>query len=176
MPAPDVLDFSDRKVDGAYAVTEPSGATVAWIDVPFWSGSSFSAVTAAGEPLCEGRRSGFFSVTWQATDPGGRPLGSVRSAFFGSSKVVTLADGRTLTLRGQLFGREWSLQDAEGRDVLSSAPTSSAWSFRPDAWLVRCHDLSLSLAEVVAVVQLNRMIVKAARSSSASASSPGGGA
>ena len=42
----------------------------------------------------------------------------------------------------------------------------SGWLFRRDAWLVRSHDLSLSLAEVIAIVQLNRMMVKAARSSS----------
>lgn len=168
MTAPDVLDFADKKTDGAYAVTEPSGAPVAWLQVSSWTGASFSATTASGEPLCTGRRTGFFSVTWEAVDPGGRVLGSVRSAFWGNSKVVTLADGRTLTLRGQLFGRDWSLIDGSGRDVLSSTPTSSGWSFRPDAWLVRCHDLSLSLAEVVAVVQLNRMMVKSSRASASS--------
>lgn len=164
MVAPDVLDFADRRTDGAYEVTEPSGAVVARITVPLWTGSTFTAETAAGEPLCTGRRAGFFSVTWQATDPGGRFLGSVRSGFLGP-KVVTLADGRTLSLRGQLWGREWSLLDAEDRPVLSSTPTTGSWTFRPDAWLVRCHDLSLDLDEVVAVVQLNRMMVKAARSS-----------
>ena len=166
MTAPDVLDFADRKTDGTYDVTEPSGAVVARIHVPFWTGTTFSAETAAGEPLCTGRRTGFLSITWQAVDPAGRFLGSVRNGFWGSSKVVTLADGRALTLRGTFWGREWSLLDAEGRDVLSSTPTTGTFSFRPDAWLVRCHDLSLDLDEVVAVVQLNRMMVKAARSSS----------
>ncbi len=170
MSAPDVLAFDDTKTDGAYAVSEPSGAVAAWIRVP-WTGSSFSASTAAGEPLCTGRRAGFFSVSWEAVDPRGVTLSSVRSSFWGTGKTVTLADGRVLTLRGQLFGRDWSLLDAAGRDVVSSTPTTSSWSWRPDAWLVRCHDLSLSLAEVIAVVQLNRMMVKAARSSSSSSAS-----
>ena len=164
MVAPDVMAFADRKTDGAYDVTEPSGTVVARIHVPLWSGSSFTATTAAGEPLCAGRRAGLFTTTWQATDPAGRFLGSVRSGFL-SPKVVTLADGRTLSLRGELWRRDWSLLDVEGHPVLSSTPTTSSWSFRPDAWLVRCHDLSLDLDEVVAVVQLNRMMVKAARSS-----------
>ena len=164
MTAPDVLAFADNKSDGAYAVSEPSGSVVARIRVP-WTSSSFTAVTATGEPLCTGRRTGFFSSGWQAVDPAGRVLGSVRSSFWGASKIVTLADGRELTLRGQLFGRDWSLLDAEGHDILSSTPMVSGWSFRTDAWLVRSHDLSLSLAEVIAIVQLNRMMVKAARSS-----------
>ena len=167
MTAPDVLAFADTKTDGAYAVTEPSGATVAWIRTKVFTAVSFEATTAGGEPLCSGRRAGFLSSRWEATDPGGRLVASVRNSFTGTRKTVTLPDGRELALRGRMFTRDWALLDAQGRDVLSSTPSTGTWSFHPDAWVVRSHDATLDLAQVVGIVQLNRLMVKGGRSSTA---------
>ena len=168
MTAPDVLAFADRRTDGAYEVAEPSGAVVARIRVSLWSGSSFEATGATGEPLCTGRRRGLFSSWWDALDPAGRPLASLKSSFSGTTREVRLPDERVLTLRGQWFGRDWSLRDetaddGAGSDILSSVPSTSAWSFRPDAWVVRSHDMSLDLATVIGVVEVHRLMVKAAR-------------
>lgn len=168
MSVPDVLAFADRKVDGAYPVTEPSGRTVATIHVSFWSGTSFEAFGADGEPLCSGNRAGIWSSTFDAVDPRGSALVSVRNSFWGHTRTVTLPDGRQLTLEGRLFTRDWALRDAGGGAVLSSTPSSSSWSFSPDAWVVQSHDASLGLAEVVAIVALNRIIVKAARAAASS--------
>ncbi len=170
MTAPDVLAFSDRKVRGAFPVTEPSGAVVATIRVGFWSGTSFEAVGADGEPLCSGRRLGLLSNTWGVVDPRGSELASMRPSVWGTRKTVTLPAGRVLSVEGRVFSRDWALRDEQGDAVLTSTPTTAAWSFRPDAWVVRCHDASLDLAQVVAIVQLNRMVVKARRSASAAAS------
>lgn len=164
--APDVLAFADRRTDGSYAVTEPSGTTVARIEVSAWSGQKFQAFAADGEPLCSGRKRNLLSSWWDAVDPGGRPLASLRNSLTGTRKEVRLPDERVLTVRGQWFGRDWSMRDDSGRDVLTSEPTTSSWSFRPDAWVVRSHDASLDLAQVVGIVELNRLMVKAGRSSS----------
>lgn len=171
MTAPDVLAFADKSTGGAYDVTEPSGVVVARIRVSLWTGASFQATAANGEPLCSGRRTSFWANRWEAVDPTGRALGSVRNASWtGTRKAVTLADGRELSLAGNMWGREWALRDAEGHDILSSTPTTGTWTFHPDAWLVRSHDASLDLAQVVGVVQLNRMMVKAGRSARVAAS------
>lgn len=167
MSAPDVLAFADRKTDGAYAVTEPSGAVVALIRVKTFTMVSFTVTTAAGEPLCTGRRTGFWTSRWEATAPSGAVLCTLKGSGWGTGKTVTLGDGRALSLRGRLFARDWALLDDQGREVLSSTPSTSSWSFSPDAWVVRSHDTSLDLAQVVAIVQLNRMMVKGSRSSAA---------
>ncbi|TYL45515.1 hypothetical protein FXB39_17925 [Nocardioides sp. BGMRC 2183] len=165
--APDVLLFADRKVDGAYPVAEPSGTVVARIVVA-WTGTSFSATTGDGSPLCEGRRPHLFSQRWQAFDPGGRLIVTLKPSFTGVRKTVTLADGRVFDLHGQWWGRDWSLIGPDG-PALFSEPTSSSWSFWPDAWQVRCADASLDLAQVISIVALNRIVVKANRSAAASA-------
>lgn len=167
--APDVLAFADRKTNGAYAVTEPSGSVVALIQVNGWTGASFEAFRATGEPLCFGKRRGLFSGWWDARDPVDRPLASLKSSFTGTRKQVRLPDERVLTIEGRWFTRDWAMRDESGRDVLSSEPTTSAWSFRPDAWVVRSHDASLGLDAVVGIVELNRLMVKAARSSTSAA-------
>ncbi|WP_141014816.1 hypothetical protein [Nocardioides sambongensis] len=167
MSTPDVLLFADRKVEGAYPVAEPSGAIVARIQVP-WTGTSFTATTGQGEPLCSGRRPHMFSQRWQAFDHAGRLVAELKPSFTGIRKTVTLGDGRVLELHGRMMSRDWRMDGPRG-PVLSSEPTSSQWSFWPDAWQVRCHDVSLDLAQTVGIVALNRIMVKANRQSAGSA-------
>jgi hypothetical protein len=165
--APDVLAFADRKTDGAYAVTEPSGTVVALIRVNGWTGRSFEASRADGEPLCSGRSRGMFSTWWDVRGADDRLLASLKASFAGARKQVRLSDERALTIEGRWFTRDWAMRDESGGDVLSLEPTTGAWSFRPDAWVVRSHDASLGLDAVVGIVEVNRLMVKAARSSTA---------
>lgn len=165
MTAPDVLAFADKKREGAYDVNEPSGTVVARIRVSMWSGSKFEATTGSGEPLCTGRKR-TWSSSWDAVDPAGAPLVTVKGTAFSSKRRVTLPDERVLVLQGRWFGRDWALRDEAGNDVLTSEPMNSIWSFHPDAWIVRSHDATLSLAQVVAIVELHRLVVKAENASS----------
>ena len=164
---PDVLAFSDRRSEGAFPVADASGEVVASIRVARWSGASFTATTTDGGPLCSGRHRGWLSTWWDAADPQGAPLCSLKSGVWGTRRRVLLPGRPELTLTGQWFGRDWSMTDAAGTPVLLSEPSTGPFSLRPDAWVVRCLDPSLTLAQVVAVVETNRLLVKASRASAA---------
>lgn len=170
--APDALAFADKKQDGAFPVTAPDGSVVARIEVN-WSGSSFDATTAAGAPLCSGKHRSIFSNSWDAHDPAGALLASVRRSFWGNRKHLTLPDGRALTISGRAFSRDWTLTDQAGQVVVAADAQGSGFSFHPDAFVVQCYDDSLELAQIISIVEVNRLIVKAGRRSAAAA---GGGA
>ena len=156
MTAPDVLAFADRKTEGAYTVTEPSGSVVALIRVNGWTGRSFEATRPDGVPLCSGRSRGVFSTWWDARDPADRPLASLKASFTGTRKQVHLPDERVLVIEGRWLTRDWALRDESGAAILSSEPSTSAWSFRPDAWVVRSHDALPGVDAVVGIVELKR--------------------
>ena len=113
---------------------------------------------AAGTGACS-------SNTFDAYDPTGAVLASVRRSAWGRSKSVTLADGRELRVEGRLFARDWTVTDPGGRVAIEAVAQGSSWSFHPDAFVVRCYDSTIGLAELVAIVELNRIMVKAARQS-----------
>lgn len=169
--APDALAFADKRIDGAYPVTAPDGSVVVRIWVSRWSGSTFEAVTGYGAPLCSGRHRGWLSRSWDAYDPVGAVLVSVRSSFWGNSKSVLLPAGRELRIAGKMLSRDWVLTDPAGRTVLGADAQGSSLSFHPDAFVVRCYDDSLGLAQIISIVELNRLMVKAARGSAAAANS-----
>jgi len=170
MTVSEALVFADKKQDGAFPVTAADGSVVARIAVR-WTGSSFEATTAEGTPLCSGKHHSAFSRHWEAYSPGGTQLALVRSSLWGRGKTVTLADGRELRVGGSAFSRGWTVTDAAGRTVLDADAQGSSFSFHPDGFAVRCYDDSLGLAQIVAIVELNRLIVKAGRNAAA-----GGGA
>ena len=164
---PDALAFADKKTDGAFPVTAEDGGVVARIVVGRWSGRSFEAETASGAPLCSGRAQGFFARTWEARDDADRLIVSVRPSSWSTSKAVVIDGQRELRIGGKVFARDWALADADGTVVLGADAQGSSLSFRPDSFVVRCYDRSLSLAHIVAVVELNRLIVKNARAAAA---------
>jgi len=160
MSAPEHLAFDDHREDGAFLVHGPDGV-VARIEVGVWNGRSFTATTPDGVPLCSGRSRGIFSTWWDAVDPAGAPLVSLRRSGWGGSRTRVDLGGRAMTLHGSFSGRQWRLEDEREEVVLSSETTTGFFTFRPHAWEVQRHRDPLTLAQVVAVVQLFRLSQKA---------------
>lgn len=151
--APEALGFPGRKQDGR-PVTGPDGRLLAAIRVS-WTGTSFSAVDAAGDVLCAasvGLRG--LSRTWVATGPG-RPLLSLRRRG-GSSADVTLVRGGAFRVQGSVWTRDVTVIGQDGATVVSAVPASSAWSFHPHDDAVRLVEPAFDLAELVALVQIWR--------------------
>lgn len=106
----------------------------------------------------------------RGTDPRDTPF------VLGTRKIVTLVDGRELCITGRAFSRDWQLTDQAGRVVLGADAQGSSFSFHPDAFVVRSDEESLNLVQIVGIVELNRLIVKAGRNSAAAAVGGAGGA
>ncbi len=124
----------------------------------------FDAYDPHGRPLCSGGVA--ILRGWTARDPVGAVLVRLGSGLFRTS-WVTLADGSQATLRGAFFGRNWGLTGPDGRELLSSVPHRAGLVFAPDSWLVG-SDGTLSLAEIIAVVELHRLQVKQRRGANSS--------
>lgn len=161
----EVYAFLDKKEDGAFPVFDVAGAVVARIEPSFWT-RKFTAYTADGRVLCEGKAVPM-SRTFEVFDGSGGLLLDMASSFWsGKKRTIRLGDGRELELRGESWpSRDWNVTDAAGRTVLGIVNTASGWSFHPDAYAVQIGDPSLSLAHAVGIVESNRLLVKAARSS-----------
>lgn len=164
----DVVAFLDKKQEGRYPVFDAAGRPLAFIEVP-WGGRTFTALTAEGRVLCSGKGR-VFSRTYDVADAYGNPLLRLSSGFWSSkTRTVSCADGRELVLHGESWpSRDWRVCEASERVVLNIEATAGAWSFHPDAFAVRISDPNLILADVVGIVQANRILLKAARASAAS--------
>jgi hypothetical protein len=80
-----------------------------------WTGTSFTATDASGDPLCAGSAGmGGLSRTWTATGSGGRPLLSVRTSWLGSKAAVTLERGGHYQLRGSAWRRDFAASRRDG--------------------------------------------------------------
>src|SRR4051812_28517353 len=88
--APTTLIFADRRRDGAYAVLDQAGRTVARIRTG-WGGGRFVAEDASGATLCAGS-AGWWGMSnlWRATDAAGQPLLELRKSSVRSRGVVQL--------------------------------------------------------------------------------------
>lgn len=161
----EIIAFLDRKQNGYYPVFDTDGRTIAQIQVP-WGGRKFTAVATGGATLCTGRPR-TFTRNYDVFDAANGLLLTIRSDFWsGKKRTITFGNGAELVLHGAGWpSRDWSVEDAAGRVVLSIAATSSTWSFHPDAYAVQIADPALALAHVVGIVEANRVIVKARRSS-----------
>lgn len=158
--------FADRRDDsGRWPVTDGSGAVVARITYSFWT-SRFTITDAAERVVGQGVKQAFGS--WVTTDPSGRELMRV-AGFSWTNQVPVQCRWGELTLRGRVFGRDWTVVDAGGALVLSSVPDTGAFSFHPDSWQVT-SDGRLDLAETVALVHMHRLAVKRGRSANSAAS------
>ena len=160
-----VLGFDSRKQDGEYPVTDRAGRLIASISVHSFK-AAFEVLSPDGRLIASASRHGAFSSRWEATDANGAVLASEKVGGFGGDRV-TLADGRELNAGGHWLSRDWELTDSSGAILMASVPTNSAWSFRPDAWLVNVLDPSIGLLTAIVIVEMHRKIVEASRNSSA---------
>ena len=84
----DTLFFPERRIDGAFPVTDAHGNPVARVTAT-WSGGRFSVTTVDGGPLCEGATSRWWlSGKWQVTDADGR------AAAHGDGQAAAQLGGR----------------------------------------------------------------------------------
>lgn len=159
-PVPQLLAFPDRKQDGRFPVKDETGKLLAHISVK-WMGTSFTAADADDQPLCAASSGAMgLSSLWKATGPAQEPLLSVKKSWTGTSAVVALERGGTFSLRGSPWRRDFAVTDAEGGPLVTAVPQSSGWSFHPHDYAVQQIQPVFDLAEMVAVVQIWRMVKK----------------
>ena len=175
-PEPRWLAFPDRRASGQFPVTDASGVVVARIQ-PSWTGTSFVAVDADGAAICAARVPwGGLSSTWRATGPDAGPLLSVTRRFLRSGATVRLERGGDLVVRGSAWRRDFTVTDASGASALTAAPRTSALSFRPHDYAIQQSGHVLRLPEIVAIVQIWRMIKKTESAAAAGAATAAGAA
>lgn len=157
---PAVLVFPDRKEDGRFPVRDADGKPAAHISVK-WTGITFTATDVADRPLCEASvgRSGL-SNRWTATGPDRRALLSVKKSWTGTSAEVALERGGTFVLRGSPWKRDFIVTNADSATVVSAVPQSAALSFHPHHYVVEQAEPVFNLVELVALVQIWRMVKK----------------
>ena len=164
------LVFADRRQDGAYPVTDPSGAVVARIRVSR-GGSHFVAEDAGGSTLCAASTNRWgMSNLWRATGSAGESLLEVRKSMWRATAALTLARGGEMVVEGSVWRRDFQVRDAD-RVVLSALPQRSVISLRPHEYAVTQSSGALSLAETVAVVHIWRQLRKRDDATSAVAAS-----
>jgi hypothetical protein len=154
---PEVLLFPDRKQQGRFPVRDGAARVVAQIATS-WTGMSFAAIDSTGEQLCAGSTRGLgLSGRWRATNSAGAWLLSVTKGFSRSAAELTLARGGVFVLRGSARRRDFAVTDVEARTVLAAAPLTSAWSLHPYDFAIE-QGRDFNLAEIVALVQIWRML------------------
>jgi len=161
MTADETLWFPERRMDGAFPVIDADGAVVARVTAA-WTGGRFSVTNPVGAPLCAGTTSRrWLAGSWQVTDAAGAPLLAMTAKPLRHTATVQLARGGELTIRGSAWRRDFVVVDADGAAVLTVAPRTSALSPSQDDYAVHQHRPGrLSVAEVIAVVQVWRMVKK----------------
>jgi hypothetical protein len=159
-PVAETLVFLDRKEQGRLPVRNLSGGLVAQIATS-WTGVSFTAVDDTARPLCAGSARAFgLSRRWSATTPAGVGLLAITNSVWRSRAQLTLASGETFVLRGSTWRRDFVVTDTAGATVLSVTPRAPALSLRPYEFAVQPNARRFNLAEIVALVQIWRMVRK----------------
>jgi hypothetical protein len=78
-----------------------------------------------------------------------------------NTATVQLARGGDLIVRGRPWRRDFVVLDPDGRMVLSAAPRTSPISLRQHDYAVhQSNPGTLNIAEVIAIVQVWRMVKK----------------
>ena len=169
----DFLVFPDRKRHGRFPVRDADNRVVAEISTS-WTGLSFVAVHGTGQPLCAGSAQAFgLSGRWRATGPDRAELLSVTKSWWRSRAELTLARGGTFTLRGSAWRRDFAVTDAADATVLAATPRTSALSLRPYDFAVHQMQGGFSVPEIVAVVQIWRLVRKSEDAGAAGAAAAG---
>jgi uncharacterized protein YxjI len=164
------LIFADRRRGRVYPVTDATGAHVALIRNRF-GGARFVAEDSAGLTLCAGS-AGWWGLSnrWLATDSTGEALLELRKSGLRARAEIWLERGGEFVVHGSLWRRDFEVRDG-AHVVLSAVPQAAALSLRPYEYAVRAPSGRLTLAEVVAVVQIWRLVRKRDDASSAAAAS-----
>ena len=84
--------------------------------------------------------------------------------------------GGDFVVRGSAWRRDFTVTDATGTSVLTAAAQTSALSFRPHDYAVQQTGTVLRLPEIVAIVQIWRMIKKSDSAAAAGAATAAGAA
>jgi hypothetical protein len=161
------LRFPDHKPKGRFPVLDDRGGVVALISAA-WTGTSFTATDRDERPLCAGSTSWWgMSGKWQATGADSGPLMLVRTGILRARASVRLERGDVFEVHGSAWRRDFTVTDADGQTVLTALPQTSAFSFRPYDYAVEQQTPAFQLAEIVALVQIWRMVRKAEASAAA---------
>jgi hypothetical protein len=133
-----------------------------------WTGASFSVDGKDGHLLCQAS-AGFFglSPTWSATDSEGRPLLRLSRRLLASKADVRLERGGEYLVRGSAWKRDFVVTDDRGRAVLRAVPRTPAVSFHPHDYTVEPTGEVFRLDELIALVQIWRMVLKGDSSATA---------
>jgi uncharacterized protein YxjI len=164
------LVFADRRRAGAYPVTDQSGADVALIRRGLGR-ERFVAEDPTGARLCAGSAGRWgTSNLWRATGSAGEPLLELRKDLLRTRAGLRLERGGDLVVHGSVWRRDFEVREGD-LVVLSAVPRTSALSMRPYEYGVQQHSDRLTLAEIVAVVHIWRMLRKRDDASAAGAAS-----
>jgi hypothetical protein len=158
--APTALVFPDRRHRGRFPVRDDRGRLVAYIATS-WTGTSFTATDADEHPVCAASQGWLgLSGRWRATGPDGEPLLEVSSGVLRPRAEVTLQRGGVFLLRGSAWRRDFIVTDPAGETVLGAVPRTPALSFRQHDYAVAQARPVFGLPEIVALVQIWRMVRK----------------
>ena len=157
--APTTLVFADRRQGGGYPVVDQAGRTVASIRSGL-GGGRFVAEDPTGATLCAAS-AGWWGMSnlWRATDHDGQPLLELRKSSIRSRGVVRLHRGGELVVDGSWWRRDFAVREGD-EVVLSAVPQTGVLSLRPYEYAVQQRGNRLSLPEVLAVVQIWRLMRK----------------
>jgi uncharacterized protein YxjI len=159
-PRPTVLNFPDKRRHRRFPVAASSGETVASISTS-WTGTSFSVDAKDGHRLCQASAGLWgLSPTWQATDSKGDPLLRLSRRLLANKADVRLARGGDYLVRGSVWKRDFVVTDYRDRVVVVAVPRTSAVSLHPNDYAVEQTSGAFQLDELVALVQIWRMVQK----------------
>jgi hypothetical protein len=154
-----VLGFDDRRiVNGSYSVLAVDGTPVAEVTPSFWR-SRFEAVDHTDAPLCRGKAR--LISGWLAFDPAGQQLVKLRVRPLNHHRTTLRGGELECRSIGKAFTGEWYFQATGGRNLLQ-ATGNKGLKYPIDVWTVE-SDGTLTLAEIVAVVELHRLELKRKR-------------
>jgi hypothetical protein len=102
------------------------------------------------------------SGTWRALRGHDEPIIAVHRHVFRTVADVDLPrDGTTYRIRGSAWRRNFVVLDNADSEVLTALPRTSAWSPRQHDYEVRQLRPVFQLVEMIALVQIWRMVKKA---------------
>jgi hypothetical protein len=161
-----VLGFDDRRIlGGSYVVLGEDGAPVARVAPSFWRSRFVATLPESdetGEPgdvICTGKARPI--TGWVAHDPEGAELVRLRVRPFHHHKTTLRGGELQCRSINRAFAGEWFFQVSSAQNLLTSV-SSQGRPYPPDVWSVET-DGTLTLAEVVAVVELHRLELKRKR-------------
>lgn len=116
-----------------------------------WAGSSFTAATGEGVPLCVVDRGGLLASVWSASSPRHGPLLKLRRN--GDGFLVSFTDGREATISRPNAGGSWTVISGPCHSMIAHGSwVGSSWRGGGRRLHVHVEDHVWSLTETVAAV------------------------